>query len=112
MNPEEAFAVINGLFLEKANTSLSECQKAIILGIWQGKTYQVISDETCWSYQTVKGAASDLFKQVGSFLKVDVNKANFVNTIKHFYRQNSVDAPPTQVLLPEPNNPSSPKMEE
>ena len=59
MNPEEAFAVSNGLFLEKANTSLSECQKDIILEIWQGKTYQVISDETSWSYQTVKGAASD-----------------------------------------------------
>ena len=82
MNSEEAFEFVNRLFLERTSAGLSQCQKDIVLGIWKGNTYQVISDETNWAYPTVKGTASDLFKKLGKILGIEVNKITFVNTIQ------------------------------
>ena len=109
MNSEEAFEFVNRLFLEKTRASLSKCQKDVVLGIWQGKTYQVISDETSWAYPTVKGTASDLFKKLGKILGIEVNKANFNNTIEQLCQKPSPNVPPSQKLLSELTNPFVPQ---
>jgi hypothetical protein len=109
MNPEEAFNAVNRLFVEKTKRNLSDCQKAIILGIWQGKTYQVIDDETGWSIAHIKAEASKLFKQLGKILEVKVSNINFVNTVEQLYKQNPVETPPTQRCLPELDNPFIPQ---
>jgi len=108
MKPEEAFELVNRLFLQNTKTSLSQCQKDVVLGIWQGQTYQVISDETNWAYQTVKGTASDLFKNLGKILGIEVNKANFNNTIDQLCQKPSPNVPQTQRLLSELTNPFVP----
>jgi hypothetical protein len=109
MNSEEAFEFVNRLFLEQTKTSLSKCQKDVILGIWQSKTYQVISDETNWAYQTVKGTASDLFKNLGKILEIEVNKSNFNNTIEQLCQKPSPNVPRSQKLLSELANPFVPQ---
>jgi hypothetical protein len=109
MNSEQAFEFVNKLFLEKTKTSLSQCQKDVVLGIWQGKTYQVISEDTNWAYPTVKGTASDLFKNLSKILEIKVNNKNFVNTIEQICKQTSVNIPPTPKPPPEVINPFVPQ---
>ena len=109
MNSEEAFEFVNKLFLEQTKTSLSKCQKDVVLGIWQGKTYQVISDETNWAYQTLKGTASDLFRNLGKILEIEVNKSNFNNTIEQLCQNPSPKVPPSQKLLSKLTNPFIPQ---
>jgi hypothetical protein len=109
MNSEEAYEFVNRLFLEKTKTSLSKCQKDVVLGIWQCKTYQAISDETNWAYQTVKGTASDLFKNLGRILEIEVNKSNFNNTIEQLCKNPSLKVSPSQKLLSELSNPFIPQ---
>ncbi|ARV58898.1 hypothetical protein BZZ01_09870 [Nostocales cyanobacterium HT-58-2] len=65
MKSEEAFEFVNKLFLENQKTSLSQCEKDIIIGIWEGKTYEVTSQESKWAYQTVKEDVSRLNGRVG-----------------------------------------------
>ncbi|MBD2015322.1 ATP-binding protein [Microcoleus sp. FACHB-53] len=109
MNSEEAFECINRLFLEKTKTSLSQGQKDVILGIWQGKTYQVISDETNWAYQTVKETASELFKKISKLLEIKVNKANFVNTIEQLCQQPADNISSSPKLISKLTNPFTPQ---
>jgi hypothetical protein len=109
MNSEEAFEFVNRLFLEKTRASLSKCQKDVVLGIWQGKTYQVISEDTNWAYPTVKETASDLFKNLSKILEIKVNNKNFVNTIELICQQTWVNIPPTPKPPPEVINPFVPQ---
>ncbi len=109
MNSEKAFEFVNKLFLEKAKTSLSQCQKDVVLGIWQGKTYQEISEESKWAYSTVKGTASDLFKKISKILEVEVNKANFLTTVEQLCQQPLDKIPPSPKLLSELTNPFTPQ---
>jgi hypothetical protein len=109
MNSEQAFEFVNKLFLEKAKTSLNQCQKDVVIGIWQGKTYQVISDETNWAYPTIKGTASDLFRKLGKILGIEVNKANFLITVEQLCQQPSDNIPPSPKLLSELTNPFVPQ---
>jgi len=108
MNSEEAFEFVNRLFLERTKASLSQCQKDIVLGIWKGNTYQVISDETNWAYPTVKGTASDLFKKLGKILGIEVNKTTFVNTIEQICQRPTDNIRPS-LNLSELNNPFIPQ---
>ncbi|HEY9604945.1 MAG TPA: AAA family ATPase, partial [Allocoleopsis sp.] len=109
MNSEQAFEFVNKLFLEKEKTSLSQRQKDVVLGIWEDKTYQVISAESKWAYSTVKETASDLFKSFSKILDIEVNKANFVTTVEQLSQQTSDKIPPSPKLLSELTNPFVPQ---
>jgi hypothetical protein len=109
MNSEQAFEFVNKLFWEKAKTSLSQRQKDVVLGIWEDKTYQVISAESKWAYSTVKETASDLFKNFSKILDIEVNKANFVTTVEQLSQQPSDNIPPSPKLLSELTNPFTPQ---
>lgn len=89
MNAEEAFTLFNELAIAQTNTSLNQLEKDIFIGIWEGKTYQQIEDETNWALQTLKEAGPKLFKKINNNWKLNVNKKNFKPSIEQILQQNS-----------------------
>ncbi len=87
MDSKAAFSFINNLLLQKTREGLNECEQDVILGIWEGKTYQEISDENNRSFQYVKEIGSNLCKKIEDVLDRTVNKKNFKPTIEQFWQQ-------------------------
>ena len=87
MDSKAAFSFINNLLLQKTREGLNECEQDVILGIWEGKTYQEISDENNLSFPYLKEIGSKLFKKIGGILGIKVSKTTFKPTIEQFWQQ-------------------------
>ncbi|MBD1942121.1 ATP-binding protein [Coleofasciculus sp. FACHB-712] len=90
MNSEDAFYFINELFLKARQSSLNECEKDVICGTWEGKTYQKISDEKHRDFQYVKETGSALFNKLSQLLRISIKKNNFKPTIEQLWKQQSI----------------------
>ncbi|MFB8792044.1 MAG: hypothetical protein U7123_25155 [Potamolinea sp.] len=90
MNSEEAFKFVNSLFLEKTQKSLSDSEKDVFLGIWEGKTYKEIGEKNHKEEQTIKEIASaKLFKKINEIIEIHVRRNNFKTTIESYKQQQS-----------------------
>ncbi|MBD2360019.1 AAA family ATPase [Anabaena minutissima FACHB-250] len=95
MNGEDAFTFIDSLVASKNGSGFSDAEKAVFLGIWEGKTYRVIAEEINFEEQSVKEIGGRLFNKISevSQVEIKIQKNNFKISIEKIYNQQS-----TQIL--------------
>ncbi|WP_236144425.1 nSTAND1 domain-containing NTPase [Nostoc sp. CMAA1605] len=91
MNGEDAFNFINSLVASKNGSGFSVSEKAVFLGIWEGKTYPVIAEEIHFGEQSVKEIGGRLFNKISevSQVEIKIQKNNFKISIEKIYKQQS-----------------------
>ena len=98
MDSQEAFKWLNSILIEKTNTSLNECERDVFLGIWQGKTYQEISEDPIRAYQYIKETGAKLFQKTELAIGVKVSKKSFRLVVEQFYQH------PVCIAVKQPSN--------
>ena len=87
MDSQEAFEWLNSILIQKTRSSLNECERDVFLGIWEGKTYQEISQDSLRAYQYVKETGAKLFHHVELVIGVKVTKKSLKLIIEQYDRQ-------------------------
>ncbi|WP_062286898.1 AAA family ATPase [Nostoc piscinale] len=111
MNGEDAFYLIDRLVAANEGAGLSDYEKAVFLGIWEGQTYFAIAERIRLSEQYVKEIAGKLFHKISnvSHEKIKVQKHNFKSSVEKIYRQQSIQVPNTSPSTLELINPFIPQ---
>ncbi|MCL1471228.1 NB-ARC domain-containing protein [Argonema antarcticum] len=79
----EVLQLVDKLVQKQTGKHLDDLQKAVIKGLWQGKTYSEIADECGYDSKNYIGDVSrTLFKILSEQLNEDINKSNFCWTIE------------------------------
>ena len=87
MDSLSAFEWLNSILMVKTKSSLNECERDVFQGIWQGKTYQEISQEPLRNYQYIKETGAKLFQKTELIVGVKVSKKSFRLVVEQCYRQ-------------------------
>lgn len=82
MNVTEMLQIADRLVFAETGKHLDNLQEAVIKGVWQGQSYQVIADESQHSESRVRAVGQELWKILSAQLGEDVNKCNFYCTFK------------------------------
>jgi len=85
MDFEEVIKVINATVLEKTNAPLSDPEKTVLRGSWQGETYEQIAHNSDYSLNYLKrDVGPNLWKRLSSVLEQEVSKANITTAIEQY----------------------------
>lgn len=87
MDSRAAFTWLNSILIEKTRTSLNECERDVFCGIWEGKTYQEISEDPLRAYQYVKETGAKLCHRVELAIGIKVTKKSLKLVIEQYYHQ-------------------------
>jgi len=100
MSGEDAFDFIYRLIASTEGSGFSDSEKAVFLGIWEGKTYRVIAEEINYDEQSVKEIGGRLFNKISEVTQTEIKiqKNNFKTSIEKIYKQQS-----TQILTTPPS---------
>lgn len=83
MTITEVLQIVDQLVEKQTGGHLDDLEKAVVKGLWQGKTYSEIADECRYDSKNYIGDVSrKLFKILSKQLGEDVNKYNFAWTIE------------------------------
>jgi len=83
MTITEVLQIVDQLVEKQTGEHLDDLEKAVVKGLWQGKTYSEIADECRYDSKNYIGDVSrKLFKILSKQLGEDVNKSNFSWTIE------------------------------
>ena len=87
MEAEAAFRWINDKIIAKTQKSLTDRDKKVFLGIWQGQTYEQIADNNNYTEQRIKEIANDdLFPKIRNLVSNrKINKSNFKTAIEQLF---------------------------
>ena len=90
MDVTEVLQCADRLVFTKTGKHLDDVQKAVITGVYQGKTYDEIADDCKRSESRVRNVGRQLWQILSTQLGEDVNKYNFRSTIERIYVKSSV----------------------
>ena len=93
MTVTEILKLADELVFASQGKHLDDLQEEIIQGVYEGKTYREIAEESQWSESRVRNIASELWKLLSKELGEDIEKANFRST---FNRLNISLSPSSQ----------------
>ena len=93
MDSQEAFSWLNNIWIAKTQCSLNECERDVFIGIWQGKTYQEISENPLRAYQYIKETGAKLFQKVELATGVKVSKKSLKLVVEQLNRQSLSTTP-------------------
>jgi hypothetical protein len=82
MNVTEILQLADRLVEKQTGEHLDDLQKTVIQGLWQGKTYNQIADESGYDKNYVGDVSRKLFKILSEQLNEDINKSNFSWTLE------------------------------
>jgi hypothetical protein len=83
MTITEVLQIVDQLVEKQTGEHLDDLEKAVVKGLWQGKTYSEIANECRYDSKNYIGDVSrKLFKILSKQLGEDVNKSNFSWTIE------------------------------
>ncbi|MFB2919161.1 NB-ARC domain-containing protein [Aerosakkonema funiforme] len=82
MTITEVLQFVDRLVEKQTGQHLDDLQKTVIQGVWQGKSYNQIADESGYDKNYVGDVSRKLFKILSEQLKEDINKSNFCWTIE------------------------------
>ena len=102
MDSQEAFRWLNNIWIAKTQCSLNECERDVFFGIWEGKTYQEISENPLRTYQYVKETGAKLFQKVEIATGVKVSKKSLRLAVEQLNRQS------VSIAFEQPVNNSNP----
>lgn len=81
MNVAEVLQCADQLVFTKTGKHLDDVQKAVVTGVYQGKTYDEIADDCKRSESRVRNVGRQLWQILSKQLGEDINKHNFRSTI-------------------------------
>lgn len=93
MTVTEILKLADELVFASQGKHLDDLQEEIIQGVYEGKTYREIAEESQWSESRVRNIASELWKLLSKELGENIEKANFRST---FNRLNISLSPSSQ----------------
>jgi hypothetical protein len=82
MTVTEILQIADRLVFSQTGKHLDDLQEAVIKGVWQGQTYQVIADECQHSESRVRDVGYKLWEILSAQLGEDINKCNFRSTFE------------------------------
>ncbi|XWK88986.1 MAG: ATP-binding protein [Phormidium sp.] len=82
MTITEVLQLVDRLVEKQTGEHLDDLQKRVIQGLWQGKTYNQIADESGYDKNYVGDVSRKLFKILSEQLNEDINKSNFSWTLE------------------------------
>lgn len=89
MNVTEVIQFADQLFFEQTGKHLDDSQEIVIKGVWDGKTYEAIADESNRSERHVRDIGYKLWQILSERLGEDVHKSNFCSTLERVYIKSS-----------------------
>ena len=102
MNAEEALKFVELLVIERTGTNLDDVGKALIVGVWQGYTYdQIAASNPRLFRRSLRDDGSKLWQLFSEVLAEKVTKTTFKSILEAKYltsQQNQEDSPPLQKL--------------
>ncbi|MCL1469438.1 NB-ARC domain-containing protein [Argonema antarcticum] len=90
MTITEVLQFVDRLVEKQTGEHLDDLQKTVIQGVWQGKSYNQIADESGYDKNYVGDVSRKLFKILSEQLDEDINKYNFCWTLERFINSESV----------------------
>ncbi|MEG4321674.1 MULTISPECIES: NB-ARC domain-containing protein [unclassified Microcoleus] len=84
MDVKEVLRFTDNLVFAKTGKHLDDLQETVLRGVWQGKTYIQIADESDYSEGYTRDVTSKLFKVLSKLLREDINKSNFRSTMERY----------------------------
>jgi hypothetical protein len=83
MNVTELLQFVDEIVQKQTGEHLDDLEKAVLTGLWHGKTYNQIADESGYnSHNYIGDISRKLFKLLSKQLNEDINKQNFCWTIE------------------------------
>lgn len=89
MNVTEILQFADQLVFEQTGKHLDDSQEIVIKGVWEGKTYEAIADESNRSERHVRDIGYKLWQILSEKLGQDVHKSNFRSTLERIYIKSS-----------------------
>ena len=89
MSVTEILQFADDLVFAHQGKHLNDLQKLILKGVYQGKTYEEIADQSKWSESRVRNIASELWQSLSEELGEDIKKSNFRSTLERVYIESS-----------------------
>ncbi|TAG94914.1 MAG: ATP-binding protein [Oscillatoriales cyanobacterium] len=89
MNVTEVLQCADQLVFTKTGKHLDDVQKAVVTGVYQGKTYDEIADDCKRSESRVRNVGRQLWQILSKQLGEDINKHNFRSTFHRLHIQSS-----------------------
>ncbi|MBD1857660.1 MULTISPECIES: WD40 repeat domain-containing protein [Leptolyngbya] len=86
MEFEQALEIISGVFNHTFSRSLTEVEVALLFGVWNNLTYDLIAERSGYSINYLQHDVGPKFwKLLSQALKRKVNKTNLRTTLTHFH---------------------------
>ncbi len=82
MTVTEVLQVVDKLVFKHTGNHLTDLQKSVVEGIWDGKIYSEIADKFDYGENYIGNISRDLYKILSKELSEDVNKSNFCWSIE------------------------------
>lgn len=89
MNVTEILQFADQLVFEQTGKHLDDSQEIVIKGVWEGKTYETIADESNLSERYVRDIGYKLWQILSEKLGEDIHKSNFRSTLERMYIKSS-----------------------
>ena len=107
MTITEVLQIVDQLVEKQTGGHLDDLEKAVVKGLWQGKTYSDIADECGYDSKNYIGDVSrKLYTILSKELKEDINKSNFCWTIERVINSQFVGLVNSKITWC-PNHPKS-----
>ncbi|MEG4440647.1 NB-ARC domain-containing protein [Microcoleus sp. AT9_B5] len=84
MDVKEVLRFTDNLVFAKTGKHLADLEETLLRGVWQGKTYVQIAEESGYSEGYTRDVTSKLLKVLSKLLKEDINKSNFRSTMERY----------------------------
>jgi len=84
MDVKEVLRFTDNLVFAKTGKHLADLEETVLRGVWQGKTYIQIAEESGYSEGYTRDVTSKLFKVLSKLLRENVNKSNFRSTMERY----------------------------
>ncbi|MEG5032198.1 NB-ARC domain-containing protein [Microcoleus sp. AT3-D2] len=84
MDVKEVLRFTDNLVFAKTGKHLADVQETVLRGVWQGKTYIQIAEESGYSEGYTRDVTSKLLKVLSKLLREDINKSNFRSTMERY----------------------------
>ena len=85
MDVKEVLRFTDNLVFAKTGKHLADLEETVLRGVWQGKTYIQIAEESGYSEGYTRDVTSKLLKVLSKLLREDINKSNFRSTMKRYH---------------------------
>jgi NB-ARC domain len=91
MDIAEVLKIADDLMFDSTSKYLDNLQRSIVEGVWEGKTYRDIADNTDKTEGHVRDSAATLWKDISEAVGRSVRKSNFKSVIERSYFSNCQD---------------------